>query len=266
MFTRFFRGKKSNAKSQAPKLRKLRMENLEDRALLSVTPVEGAESICDEAAIVATLEEAEEKSAIDLSGAFETASTSILAMAAASTSTLTVTTNLDVVDANDGVLSLREAISQADAGSTIKFDASLKGETIALSGTELTISKGIIVDASALYTASTQTPGITVNANQNSRVFNVSGGTASNPVAFVGLKITGGKTSDDGGGVYVSSGSATFTNSTISGNTASDDGGGVYVYSSGSATFTNSTISGNTADYGGGVFVSFSGSAMFTNS
>ena len=148
------------------------------------------------------------------------------------TPSLVVTTNSDVVNDTDGLISLREAIAYAEAdsslGSKITFATSLKGKTITLSGTQLTISKGITVDASALYDASTQTPGITVDANQKSRVFSVSGGTASNPVAFVGLKITGGKTSY-GGGVGVYSGSATFTNSTISGNTSDDDGGGVCV-------------------------------------
>ena len=109
MLSCFFKKEKSNVKAQTPKSRKLRLEYLEDRALLSVTP-NGAEAIFDEAAIVATLAEAEERSAIDLSAAFETASANLLTTAAASTSALTVTTNLDVVDASDGVLSLREAI------------------------------------------------------------------------------------------------------------------------------------------------------------
>ncbi len=153
MLSCFFKKETSNVKAQTPKSRKLRLEYLEDRALLSVTP-NGAEAIFDEAAIVATLAEAEERSAIDLSAAFETASANLLTTAAASTSALTVTTNLDVVDASDGVLSLREAISQAGVGSTIKFASSLKGKSIVLSGKQLEISKGITIDASNLYNAS----------------------------------------------------------------------------------------------------------------
>src|SRR5262245_27270912 len=42
-------------------------------------------------------------------------------------STLSVTTALDVVDPNDGVVSLREAISDAQSGDTIRFDDGLSG-------------------------------------------------------------------------------------------------------------------------------------------
>ena len=59
-------------------------------------------------------------------------------------STLTVTTALDVVDANDGLLSLREAISTAaPSGDTIVFNNSLSGQTIALAGGELLINKSL---------------------------------------------------------------------------------------------------------------------------
>src|SRR5262245_12583630 len=44
-------------------------------------------------------------------------------------STLSVTTALDVVDPNDGVVSLREAISDAQSGDTIRFSDSLSGKT-----------------------------------------------------------------------------------------------------------------------------------------
>ncbi len=161
-----------------------------------------------------------------------------------------MTTNLDVVDANDGVLSLREAIEQAETGSTITFAAKLKGETITLSGTQLEITKGLTVDASALYDATTQAPGVTVDANQKSRVFNVSGGTNDNPVALIGLKITGGNEAVSGGGVYATD-TTTFTNCAISGNTATERGGGVYATDT--TTFTNCAISGNEALSGGGV-------------
>jgi parallel beta-helix repeat protein len=67
-----------------------------------------------------------------------------------------------------------------------------------------------------------------------------------------------------GGGIYLS-GSSTrlgMFNSVISGNTASGDGGGLHI-SSATATLTNCTISGNTAEYGGGLYNS--STATLTN-
>ncbi|MBR2004301.1 MAG: fibronectin type III domain-containing protein, partial [Thermoguttaceae bacterium] len=166
---------------------------------------------------------------------------------------LTVTTAIDVVDATDGVVSLREAIQSATLGATITFDASLKGQTVALAGTELAITQGITIDASALCDAESGVPGLTIDAGGKSRVFNVSGGTAANPVELIGLTITGGNVTGTGGGVYAK-GVFALTNSTVSNNTASSNGGGVYVY--GTSTFTNATISNNTASSnGGGVYV-----------
>ena len=57
---------------------------------------------------------------------------------------LTVTTHLDVVAPGDGQLSLREAITQANAtaaADTIRFVATLAGETLVLTGGELTITQ-----------------------------------------------------------------------------------------------------------------------------
>jgi hypothetical protein len=77
-----------------------------------------------------------------------------------------------------------------------------------------------------------------------------------------GSKITGNSSSNDGGGVYVSS-SATFTmnGGEISGNSASNyGGGGVVVSSNGTFTMNSGEISGNSSsNYGGGVVVSSNG-------
>src|SRR5690349_8532204 len=55
---------------------------------------------------------------------------------------VTVTTPLDVVDVNDDLVSLREAIQTTNAfpgADVIKFDASLSGATIVLNSGELQI-------------------------------------------------------------------------------------------------------------------------------
>ena len=163
-----------------------------------------------------------------------------------------VTTYLDTIDDKDNLISLREAILNAEEGSKITFDQSLKGQTITLDGTELEITKGITIDA-------TDIGGIIIEADQRSRVFTITGG-EENPVELINLTITGGKTSDYGGGIFVYSSTGgyntlTLTNCTISGNSAIE-GGGIFGDSS-TLTLTNCTISGNSANYvGGGINVS----------
>jgi hypothetical protein len=64
----------------------------------------------------------------------------------------------------------------------------------------------------------------------------------------------------NGGGVYVTGSSGTFTMSggDIKNNTATTSGGGVYIDSNGTFTINGGTISGNTASSGGGVYTSSS--------
>ena len=67
--------------------------------------------------------------------------------------------------------------------------------------------------------------------------------------------ITGGNTTQNGGGVYVSSGcSMTMTGGTIE-NCSATSGGGVYVYDSGTFTMEGGTIENCSAASGGGVYV-----------
>ena len=138
----------------------------------------------------------------------------------------------------DNLISLREAIFYGAAGDTITFDKSLVDCTITLCGNQLEVYQGITIDASSVG-------GITIDANGQSRVFYVNGGSTENPVELISLTITGGN-SGEGGGIYNESGTLTITNTTISGNTAYR-GGGIYNNYEGTLTITNSTISGNTA-------------------
>ncbi len=132
---------------------------------------------------------------------------------------------------------------------------------------QLEISQGFKVDASALYNAATQTPGITVDANKLSRVFYLGGGTTEKPIELIGLTITGGKASgeeweeNDGGGVYVYWGATTLTNCLISDNSAAN--GGVYD-DFGATTLTNCSISDNSAANGGGVYADY-GATILAN-
>jgi hypothetical protein len=161
-----------------------------------------------------------------------------------------VTTANDVVDANDGETSLREAVafanSNADA-SIITFAASLNGETVTLAGTELTLTSDITIDGDI---DGDNVADITIDGDDQSRVFQISSGGIATLDA---LTITGGKASSGGGISVASGGTATVTNSTLSGNTAANFGGGIFNDGSGTATVTNSTLSGNTANWGGGI-------------
>ena len=69
-------------------------------------------------------------------------------------------------------------------------------------------------------------------------------------VSISGLTITGGKSSNSGGGIYNVHGSLTVDSCTIAENEALNGGG---IYNGGTLTLTNSTVSGNEALNGGGI-------------
>ena len=138
--------------------------------------------------------------------------------------------------------------------------------TVTLGGSELAINTNAATQGSVTI-VSLGTEKLTIDANQQSRVFNI---VEDAEVGLGGLVITGGYTTDSGGGIY-STGTLTVADCTISGNTAtstssSTGGGGIDSY--GTLTVTNSTISGNsvssTYTYGGGI--SSTGTLTVTNS
>ncbi|MEM9144649.1 MAG: putative Ig domain-containing protein [Pseudomonadota bacterium] len=66
-----------------------------------------------------------------------------------------VTTALDIVDAEDGLTSLREAVTEVNAGSgtepeLITFDPSLAGERFTLTGGEIAISNAVVIDGTGV--------------------------------------------------------------------------------------------------------------------
>ncbi|WNZ24965.1 DUF4347 domain-containing protein [Leptolyngbya sp. NK1-12] len=159
------------------------------------------------------------------------------------TSTLanfTVTTLNDVVDANDGVISLREAINVAnnlDGTDNIFF--AVNG-TITLTGGQLTISSDLnIFGNGASFT--------TISGNNASRVFNVGSGT----VLLSGLTIANGRVTSDSGGGIRNNGTLTMQFCTLSGNSAvGGPGGGIE--NLGTLTVNGSSFSNNSAIAAGG--------------
>ena len=204
-----------------------------------------------------------------------------------------VDTPLDVVDTNDGVTSLREAITTANTnengGDTITFAPSVfnggMNSLIRLNGTELEITDTLTIDALSVG-------GVTITGdalgndklvdgtfitdideslandanslNDNTRVVNFSA--TSGDLTLRGLTVTGGRTTGgiSGGGISTSSGNVTLTSSTVSGNQSNYSGGGIYTLS-GNVTLTSSTVSGNEGSVGGGI-CTFLGNVTLTSS
>ncbi|MBQ3389012.1 MAG: hypothetical protein IJG60_07360 [Thermoguttaceae bacterium] len=197
---------------------KLRVENLEDRMLLAVA-----------------------------AGGLETV---VRRIAPTESETWVVNTLEDSWDwtADDDVVSLREAIDRSAEGDQIVFDESLAGGTIVLCGDQLKVSTGITIDASSAG-------GITIDADDRSRIFHIKGGSEDVPVTLIGLKITDGY-EFNGGGIYFT-GSLVLTDCTVTRNTALGKGGGIY-NSFGTLTLTNSSVTRNYANTGGNIYDAYS--------
>ncbi len=181
--------------------------------------------------------------------------------------TLTVTTLDDEAFDNDGNdatdgngLSLREAIGLAASGDTITFASGLSGGTLTfgqvttgntstVGSGELTISSGLNIDGDL---DGDDTPDITIDANDTSRVINVTDGTST----LDGLIITGGDVGNvRGAGVYIGGGSTvTIRNSRVTDNTNTGQNGAGISVGDGANTLTiaNSTIDNNSTGAGGG--------------
>ena len=180
--------------------------------------------------------------------------------------TFTVTSNLDTVNAADGVLTLREAITAANADAasdTINFAASLAGQTIQLSNLgELKITSAMTIDATSLIVPVTvKAFDLTAGAGDGTRSFNINDNTATAVhVNLNGLTITGGDLADTGtpaanGAAVYSTEYLSITSCTITGNTSGRRGGGVYA--KGPTYLYLASFSDNTAKYGGAIDAQF---------
>ena len=117
--------------------------------------------------------------------------------------TLIVTTAADLVDPDDGKLSLREAVARANtspAADAIEFAAALKGKTLVLTGGELVLSRNTVIDGTGR--------GITLSGGGKQRILQIKGGNTR--VALKNLTLTEGYVKDsDGGAILLDSGSLT---------------------------------------------------------
>ena len=164
-----------------------------------------------------------------------------------------VTTNLDVVDPTDRVVSLREAISYAQrlGETTVTFDPSV--QSIILVST-LYLDTNVTIGSDnakvTLETADDFDGSVVVVGSENQ---------AAN-VGFYNMVVTGGDNGftapvadnpDLAGGGIRNFATLTLDKVEVTNNTAAYGGG---VYNAGTMTITNSKIEGNTARYYGGVY------------
>ena len=152
-----------------------------------------------------------------------------------------VTTLNDELDAADTVaatanpndLSLREALALtqengAGVADVITFHPSLAPGTLTLTQGQLVVAGNVTIDGDA---NGDNRADITIDGNQDSRVFHVTGGTSR----FDALTITGGYADGAadadrrGAGLYIAAGATvTIVNTTVSDNRATLAGGGIF--------------------------------------
>ena len=163
----------------------------------------------------------------------------------------TVTTLDDVVDANDGETSLREAIAAAGANAgnvedRIVFAEALSGGTLSLTSGDFSIGTALSIDGDIDGDGRAD---ITIDAGDSSRHFTV---TAAGGLAVNGLTLING--SAISGGSVSNLGQFTATNTSFFDNTVSGFGGAIYNGASASADLGTVTFVGNGAlATGGGI-------------
>jgi CSLREA domain-containing protein len=184
-------------------------------------------------------------------------------------STFMVNTALDEVTASDGKLSLREAITAANAhagADTVILPAGVF--RITLPGANEDGNATGDFDTTDSVTIRGAGAGLTViDGQQQDRVFDVIG-TAPSPikVVFQGLTIRNGDVTGSGGGVRVADADLVVRDCVVSGNRASVAGGGVSdggLTGVGTVTVVGTTVARNAAGgIGGGIAVFGDGSVL----
>jgi CSLREA domain-containing protein len=163
-----------------------------------------------------------------------------------------------ISDTSDGVCdadcSLREAVIAVNNGDTIVFSSLFnQPQTITLTGGQISISKSLTI-------AGPSADLLTVDANERSRIFNISNNVV---VALSGMRLWKGRAEIAGGAILLTDGTLTLTNMTLNNNRAgspitgspNDYGNGGAVFSSNSAlSVVNSIIDNNSSIYGGGIY------------
>ena len=153
--------------------------------------------------------------------------------------TITVTSNAD-----SGAGSLREAITNAQSGDTIKFDASLANQTITLTSGQIEIAPGkeLIIDG-------IDAENLAISGNNSSRIFHLDSNVdfISN-LTLKNLTLTEGYHAENGGAILTEHlATLNIENVDFNNNVADLGGGAIYVSWEGTLTVTDSTFDGNEA-------------------
>jgi parallel beta-helix repeat protein len=182
-------------------------------------------------------------------GASATATSTATVTARSSTEprSLKLTTHRDVVDAFDGLTSLREAIAYANSHpgpDTIAFEPAVFGKTprtIKLIGGPL-----LLTDPATTTIVGPGARFLTLSGGRRSRVFDIRGGS----LALEGVTISGGR-ADRGGGVLNHRGTLALDHVILRGNRARVGGA---LFNDGKALLSDVVIRGNRARVGGALF------------
>jgi hypothetical protein len=166
-------------------------------------------------------------------------------------------------DLSAGDLSLREAISLANSTAggldSISFAPALNGQTITLTLGEMAISDSLLINGPG-------SSSLTINANNASRMFNISDGTATIlDVTIKGLTLKSGKAAG-GGAIVMAPENVTLDGIVATLNSSTSLGGVVFFNTSGGnlLTINNSTFTSNTSTGNGGCVGTNGGSNTIT--
>ena len=184
----------------------------------------------------------------------------VIGMMSADPARSVLAASFTVTNTNDnGVGSLRQTIFDAPSGSTINFDPSLAGQTIALS-VQLTIDKDLTIDGSGLSSR------VVLSGNNVSRIMRIT--FLAGNVTISDLTFTKGFSADFGSAIYMnSSAQLTLNNTTFTQNQSSSSGGAIAIRGSGSLTISNSTFYQNqTSGSGGAIYLEGFGPIVAMNS
>jgi len=171
--------------------------------------------------------------------------------------TFTVNTAIDVVNPMDGKLSLREAITKANAAPGADVIVVPGGNGPYLIETAGTGEDGNITgdfDITDSVTIRGTGAGSTyIGGWEPDRVFDVIGtGPHSIQVVLQGLTVRKGNAAGDGGGIRVANGDLFMRDAAVTGNQASGSGGGISALGAANVTLIRTTVARNLANGGGG--------------